>query len=125
VRERDLVRFRKVLRARLTDVLRSASHGVREGLAREDAETGDEADEAQRDLAEDARASASARDSRIAREIEAALRRIEDGSYGHCIDCDREIELERLRAVPWAQRCIQDQQEYELTTPGAPHRTGL
>jgi DnaK suppressor protein len=116
VRERDLERFRKILRARQADLLKSANDGLRAGLARswiDTLETGDEADEAQRDLMEDARASLSARDSKIAQQIEAALRRIEDGTYGECIDCGREIEIERLRAVPWAQRCIQDQQDHE------------
>ena len=39
-------------------------------------------------------------------EIEAALKRIEDGTYGFC-EVDREpIPVERLRAIPWARTCI-------------------
>lgn len=39
-------------------------------------------------------------------EIDAALQRIEDGTYGTCANCGTEIPAERLEAVPWATLCI-------------------
>ncbi|WP_370337811.1 TraR/DksA family transcriptional regulator [Parvularcula marina] len=39
------------------------------------------------------------------RAIRAALTRIEDGTYGECIDCGEEISPERLEAVPYAALC--------------------
>jgi RNA polymerase-binding transcription factor DksA len=42
-------------------------------------------------------------------EIEAALRRIDDGTYGTCLMCGGEIPEPRLRAIPWARLCIDDQ----------------
>lgn len=42
-------------------------------------------------------------------EIDAALGRIEDGSYGACAVCGKPIGAERLRARPWAKLCIDDQ----------------
>lgn len=39
------------------------------------------------------------------RAVEAALGRIEDGSYGRCADCGGEIPFERLDAYPTAERC--------------------
>ena len=47
-----------------------------------------------------------ARESSGLRETRAALRRIDEGSYGVCMDCEEEINLKRLTAVPWAARCI-------------------
>ncbi len=38
--------------------------------------------------------------------IDAALRRLEEGTFGQCEDCDRPIALKRLEAIPWASRCI-------------------
>jgi DnaK suppressor protein len=38
--------------------------------------------------------------------IDAALKRIEDGTYGTCENCDRAISPERLEAMPWATLCI-------------------
>lgn len=42
-------------------------------------------------------------------EIEAALQRIEEGSYGTCEVCGEPIGGERLSAIPWARLCIDDQ----------------
>jgi RNA polymerase-binding protein DksA len=39
-------------------------------------------------------------------QIDAALKRIEDGTYGTCANCGREIAPERLEAYPWASLCI-------------------
>jgi RNA polymerase-binding protein DksA len=39
-------------------------------------------------------------------EIGAALKRIEEGTYGTCLNCGREIPRERLEAQPWASLCI-------------------
>jgi DnaK suppressor protein len=38
--------------------------------------------------------------------IDAALRRIEEGSYGTCENCEKAISPERLEAMPWASLCI-------------------
>jgi len=40
------------------------------------------------------------RESTLLRQVKAALGRIEDGSFGDCIDCDSEISSKRLGAVP-------------------------
>jgi RNA polymerase-binding protein DksA len=42
-------------------------------------------------------------------EIDAALARIEDGTYGTCEVCGKPIGAERLAAIPWARLCIDDQ----------------
>jgi RNA polymerase-binding protein DksA len=42
-------------------------------------------------------------------EVDAALLRIEDGTYGTCEDCGGPIGEDRLRAIPWARLCIDDQ----------------
>jgi len=42
------------------------------------------------------------------REVEAALQRIEDGTYGTCSVCGKKIPVERLEAVPWTTLCIED-----------------
>lgn len=38
--------------------------------------------------------------------IELALRRIREGDYGHCVECDREIPDGRLKIDPMAERCV-------------------
>ena len=44
----------------------------------------------------------------VLREIEAALKRIDDGSYGICRACGKPIEPERLEYLPWATQCADD-----------------
>jgi DnaK suppressor protein len=38
--------------------------------------------------------------------IEAALARLDDGTYGRCVGCGNAIAQERLEALPWAAHCI-------------------
>jgi len=51
--------------------------------------------------------------ARLLAEVEAALGRIADGSYGTCAVCGREIDAERLEAVPYATLCIDDKRAQE------------
>jgi RNA polymerase-binding protein DksA len=46
-------------------------------------------------------------------EIDAALKRIDQGTYGRCVRCGKEIAPERLEAYPWASLCIEDAREAE------------
>ena len=46
-------------------------------------------------------------------EIEDALKRVEDGSFGVCEQCQKAIALKRLKAVPYARCCIKCQEEQE------------
>ena len=42
----------------------------------------------------------------VLKEIDAALARIEDGTFGTCTNCGKEIAVARLEAHPWASLCI-------------------
>ena len=47
------------------------------------------------------------------RSIEAALARIEEGSFGVCETCSNEIALRRLQALPWTEHCLHCQEMLE------------
>jgi RNA polymerase-binding transcription factor len=51
--------------------------------------------------------------SQVLAEIDKALSRIEDGTYGKCRECGREIPAERLEVYPWASLCIDDARKAE------------
>jgi DnaK suppressor protein len=51
------------------------------------------------------------RQSNLLRNVRAALRRIEDASFGICGHCEEEISSRRLAAVPWSPFCIRCQEE--------------
>jgi DnaK suppressor protein len=46
-------------------------------------------------------------------QVKDALRRIEEGTYGFCLDCGKEIPAARLDAVPWTPYCAEDQEKHD------------
>ena len=51
------------------------------------------------------------RRSLLLRQVQSALERLRDGSYGQCLRCEEQINPKRLTAVPWAQFCLRCQEE--------------
>jgi len=100
-------KFHTVLKARVLEF--DASVRRREGIAIED--TADVLDRILRANERDLAASNLEAAASKGREARAALDRMHNGTYGICLDCDREISPNRLAAVPWASLCIRCQQE--------------
>ncbi len=46
-------------------------------------------------------------------QIDEALRKIDDGTYGTCDRCGERINIERLKAIPYATLCIDCQESLE------------
>ncbi len=53
-------------------------------------------------------------------EIQDALKRIEEGSYGVCESCGSPIPKTRLNALPFARLCVKCQEEEEHSSPPVP-----
>ncbi len=68
---------------------------------------GDEADQTMRILAEQELMNLTDRLRSQLLEIESALGRIENGSFGFCEETEEPIEIERLRAIPWTRLSIE------------------
>jgi DnaK suppressor protein len=49
-------------------------------------------------------------------EVRTALRRIDAGTFGICVDCQEDINPKRLAAVPWASLCITCQKAADRET---------
>lgn len=73
----------------------------------------DPGDQSVADLLSDLNLADVTRDIGELRDIDVALQRLKEGSYGICVDCGREIDPARLEANPAAVRCIDDQRRYE------------
>jgi RNA polymerase-binding transcription factor len=56
------------------------------------------------------------RESALIRQLRTAINRVNNGSYGVCLECEEEIAEKRLKAVPWAERCIACQETVERLT---------
>jgi DnaK suppressor protein len=50
------------------------------------------------------------RESQLLRNIRAALARMDEGTYGICVRCEKPISPKRLAAVPWTPFCIECQE---------------
>ena len=48
--------------------------------------------------------------------IDEALRKIQEGSYGICENCEKAISFKRLKAVPYAKLCIKCKEDEEKNT---------
>lgn len=62
---------------------------------------------------------------RILNEIDAALQRIQDGTYGICEGTGEPIARARLEAQPWARYCVEYARKIEEGQPSAPESTPL
>ncbi len=80
---------------------------ARSNLDQNEEKGGDEGDQTVRVLAEQEFLSMHERLRSQLMEIESALARIENGSFGYCEETDEEIEPERLRAIPWTRLSIE------------------
>lgn len=52
--------------------------------------------------------------NKMRQQIDEALSKLEEGTYGRCADCKVEISEKRLRTVPFARRCVACQSKQEL-----------
>jgi DnaK suppressor protein len=102
LQKHDLNKFQAMLKIRIADLERSVSH--RDSIAVEP--TPDAVEEIQRASELALAVSHIDRDSKQLQKARAALRRIHEGSFGTCEECDEEISLKRLSAIPWASLCV-------------------
>lgn len=113
----ELEKRRRALRAELTAKLNAQENPALIGLINRMEETDDWAVadlETALDVAE------VSRDAGELAEVEAALTRVADGSYGTCVECGEPIPHARLAANPSAARCIACQERLEAGTRRGP-----
>lgn len=75
--------------------------------------SGDDVDQAFSELEASLIAASINADVQTAKQARAALRRIAKAQYGICESCGQQIPGVRLRALPWATRCVPCQQAVE------------
>ncbi len=104
-------RFRDLLleeRTRVTDAIEYLQKENAGSLEEEVPETG-QADTATVTVDREMDYSLEENSAHVLKEIDAALERIGDGSYGKCVRCGKPIGVDRLEARPYATLCIEDQ----------------
>jgi DnaK suppressor protein len=115
MRASEREQLRQELIDRLTDIYRAVRADLSAIIvaAAFEKDVEDEAEEGAMDELQALDASLENRERCLAHSIEDALRRMKNDGFGICIDCGREISIERLRAVPWTLRCADDEETVE------------
>ena len=115
----DVDRFRRQLQeergrvAAALDNLRHENSGSMEDEAEESSLGNHMADTASVTVDREMDYSLEENEERVLAAIDAALARIENGTYGRCERCGKEIEADRLDAIPYATLCIDDKRRDE------------
>jgi DnaK suppressor protein len=105
--------FKQRLLAKQKELLERIAAASNEGRQARSAEVEDTADEATSSELKSTAFAVGTLETKTLEQVRTALRRIEDGTYGKCIDCGRPIEPARLEAVPWTPYCRADQEKHD------------
>jgi DnaK suppressor protein len=103
----QLERFKRELKVQQTVAIHDFGEN-REMMAVE--RSADEMDQTGRSTEQEFAIIGLNRRSELLRDIQAGLRRIEDGTFGTCTNCQETIGRNRLVAVPWTPFCIRCQE---------------
>ena len=101
----EVDRFRAVLTTTVAQLVRTRN---RDGITVE--RSADQLDEIQAASQRALAVCSLDREFNQLRDARAALRRIQEGNFGICQECEEEIHPKRLAAVPWAKCCIRCQE---------------
>ena len=105
--------FRKKLMDARNKILNSGVFQDHEDLHIATEDLSDEADLASSTINQQVSLSIRERELQKLRLIDAALARVEDGSFGVCLESGDQIEEKRLENQPWAEYCLEVAEERE------------
>jgi DnaK suppressor protein len=113
--------LRSLLEERRTEI-QEKLRSLRETLPAELLVVKDAEEQSMHDFVQDVELALVEMKSETLARIDEALRQLEGGSYGACADCGTEIAEARLRAVPFATRCLTCQEQAESERERTPER---
>ncbi len=105
--------YKKKLLARREELVKTIARTEEEGRQADDDPTVDLADKAANSYTKEFLFGQTNTDRSMLQLIEEALERIKSSEFGHCVNCQEEIQQKRLEAVPWAKHCVPCQEKLE------------
>jgi len=111
--KRKVESYKKLLLAKQEEVRRMVARSEQDGREADGEVTQDLADRAANSYTKEFLFHQSNDNRRILQLISDALNRVDNGSYGHCVECQQDVQKKRLEAVPWARHCIECQEKQE------------
>ena len=108
--------LKKMLEERRRELLNAVQGKIRDARAEgsKDRDVLDQGESSEVDIQEDIEFALIQMKSETLNKVAAALRRLDEGSYGDCFECGDEIAEARLRALPFAVRCKDCEEAREL-----------
>jgi len=104
--QKSIERFKRKLQVRHRE-LQSGVAQTQQNLRAAQTDYGkDEGDRANTSLAREIDLAQKSRDRAVLALVDAALKRISEGTFGNCLNCGQEINPKRLEALPWVRCCI-------------------
>ena|SRR5712692_965932 len=103
---KSIERFKKALQARHGELRHSLAESHKEPRTARHDYGKDEGDRANMSLARELDLGQKSRDRTLLISVDAALKRISEGTFGECLNCGQEINSKRLEAIPWVRYCI-------------------
>jgi RNA polymerase-binding protein DksA len=100
-------------RSEITGQVNHLEQDLRDDMADNQNTPGDSADHGSGELNQHLSVTLMENDRVELERIERAILRIESGAYGECETCEKTIPMPRLKAIPWATRCITCQSRVE------------
>src|SRR5687767_15954350 len=99
--------LKKMLEDRRRELMNDVQGRIREVRtdSSKDREVLDQGESSEVDIQEDIEFALIQMKSETLNKVDAALRRLDEGTYGDCFECGDEISEARLRALPFAVRC--------------------
>ncbi len=118
--KRKIEHFRRLLEKERDEILKKVSVGENPSELTENFHTPDWMDAADLERSREATLLKEATEYQHWMDIQAALEKIENGTYGICESCGEEISTARLEAYPTAKLCVNCQRDHEVRTAGRP-----
>jgi DnaK suppressor protein len=113
MRKREAERYRRLLEAQLAAVTGQEERAIHELVENEGEEFPDPTDRATAEEERRFTLSIADRDRRLLEKINAALQRLDAGTFGRCTACGAAIPQDRLRARPMTDLCVACKAEAE------------
>lgn len=110
--------LKRILEERRREILSQVQEKMRdvraEGASGEGAGVLDAAETSEADIQDDIEFALIQMKTETLHKIEEALARHAEGTYGYCFECGEEVSEKRLRALPFAVRCKECEEEREI-----------
>ncbi len=110
---KELTKLKKILVTERARLLNTAASSRKTEFAIQTDDLADEADLTSVELSQGVVFTLREKEQKTLAEIDEALQRMEEGTYGCCEECDEQIGAKRLEIFPTARLCITHQEEEE------------